>query len=126
VQLPFDQQPLEAQAMIEAASVAWRITGNSSWQATAMRAWQWFFGANDRGVMIGDLASGRCRDGVTPQGANINCGAESVLALHQSWCAMAALVEGAERRESNRRTSGGMDEATGTSINSGPTRSKAA
>ena len=43
-------------------------------------------------VALGDLASGRCRDGVTPQGANENCGAESVLAFQLACYAMAGLA----------------------------------
>lgn len=106
VQLPFDQQPLEAQAMIEAAVWAWQVSRDSAWRTVANRAWQWFFGVNDRGVMIADLASGRCRDGVTPRGANLNCGAESVLALHASYSAMAAFAE-----VGRSRNPGGVDDS---------------
>ncbi|MEO5707770.1 MAG: glycosyltransferase family 4 protein [Alteraurantiacibacter sp.] len=92
-QLPFDQQPLEAQAAIEAALTAHALTGDAYWARVAERSWQWFFGANDRGVALADLTSGRCRDGVTPRGANLNCGAESILALHASFSAMRRLRE---------------------------------
>ncbi len=81
-QLPFDQQPLEAQAAIDAAAAAYALTGDERWVAHALAAYRWFFGANDRGVVLVDLASGRCRDGVTPRGVNENCGAESILAYH--------------------------------------------
>ena len=91
--LPFDQQPLEAQAAIEAARSAYHATGDVRWIEHARAAWNWFFGANDRGVVLADLAAGRCRDGITPRGANANCGAESILALqlaHYSVLALAA------------------------------------
>lgn len=81
-QLPFDQQPLEAQAATDAAAAAYAITGDERWVAHALAAYRWFFGANDRGAVLVDLASGRCRDGVTPRGFNENCGAESILAFH--------------------------------------------
>ncbi len=81
-QLPFDQQPLEAQAATDAAAAAYAVTGDERWVAHAMAAYRWFFGANDRGAVLVDLASGRCRDGVTPRGSNENCGAESILAFH--------------------------------------------
>jgi glycosyltransferase involved in cell wall biosynthesis len=90
-QLPFDQQPLEAQAAIEATLAAHALTGDRHWATVAERAWQWFLGANDRGVVLADLASGRCRDGITPRGANLNCGAESILALQASFSAMRQL-----------------------------------
>lgn len=78
---PFDQQPLEAQAAIEAAHSAFVATGNRRHVDQALGVYQWFFGANDRGVMLADLATGRCRDGVTPTGRNENSGAESILAF---------------------------------------------
>lgn len=90
--LPFDQQPLEAWAAIDAAAAAHRATGDSAWLAHAEVAYRWFLGANDRGVVLGDIATGRCRDGVTPHGANENCGAESILAFQLSHYAMQMLV----------------------------------
>lgn len=95
--LPFDQQPLEAQAAIEAAGTAFRVTCSERWFTHALAAWRWFFGGNDRGVMLADIATGRCRDGVTPRGANENCGAESILAFQHSHYSMLALVS--QRRE---------------------------
>jgi glycosyltransferase involved in cell wall biosynthesis len=89
--LPFDQQPLEAQAAIEACLTAHQATGDGFWYEHALSAWSWFFGGNDRGVQLADMATGRCRDGVTPRGANINCGAESILAFQLSHYAMQAL-----------------------------------
>lgn len=89
--LPFDQQPLEAQAAIEAAYTAHVATRGAFWFDHAMTAWRWFFGGNDRGVQLADLSTGRCRDGVTPRGANANCGAESILAFQLSHYSMLAL-----------------------------------
>ena len=94
--LPFDQQPLEAQAAVEAAASAWRATGDPAWIAHAHTAYRWFFGANDRGVVLVDLATGRCRDGVTPRGVNRNSGAESILAFQLSHYSVLALA-GAQR-----------------------------
>jgi glycosyltransferase involved in cell wall biosynthesis len=98
--LPFDQQPLEAQAAIEAAAAAWRASRDPKWPQHAQAAWRWFFGANDRGVILGDLASGRCRDGINPRGANENCGAESILAFQLSHYALIALLRAQPRRTS--------------------------
>ena len=89
--LPFDQQPLEAWAAIDAAACAYAATGEARWLDHAGSAYRWFFGGNDRGVVLADIASGRCSDGVTPHGANVNCGAESILAFHLASHAMAAL-----------------------------------
>lgn len=91
-QMPFDQQPLEAQAAIEACLAAYRISPEPCWRDHALAAYRWFFGANARGAVLADLASGRCRDGVTPRGANLNCGAESILAFQLSHIAMQRLL----------------------------------
>jgi len=93
--LPFDQQPLEAQAAIEAASAAWRATRETRWWDHGLAAWAWYFGANDRGICLADIATGRCRDGVTPRGRNENCGAESILAFQLAHYNLLALARAA-------------------------------
>ncbi len=98
-QLPFDQQPLEAQAAIEACHAANRVAPDRYWRGHAVAAYRWFFGANDRGAVLADLASGRCRDGVTPRGANMNCGAESILAFQLGHAALQPLLR--DRRPSS-------------------------
>ncbi len=86
---PFDQQPIEAWATIAACATAFAASGQPVWRAHAETAWRWFLGDNDRGVPLGDIGSGRCRDGLTPRGVNHNCGAESILAFHLAHQAMA-------------------------------------
>lgn len=90
--LPFDQQPVEAWAAIDAAAAAYAATGDIGWLRHAETAYRWFLGGNDRGEMMVDMASGRCRDGVTPQGVNLNCGAESILAFQLAHYAMCRLA----------------------------------
>lgn len=87
----YDQQPLEAQAMVEACAAAFAATGDPTWLDHAGRAHAWFHGANDGGVALGDPLSGDCYDGLTPAGPNLNRGAESVLAYQLSCCAIAGL-----------------------------------
>lgn len=91
--LPFDQQPLEAQAAIDAARAAYLATGQADWPEYAEAAWDWFLESNDRGAVVGDLASGRSLDGVSPRGANLNCGAESILAFQLSYYSRKAIAE---------------------------------
>lgn len=78
--LPFDQQPLEAWATIDACAAAFAIDGNRNWIATARTAYAWFDGANDRGLALGNRETGGCYDGLTALGRNLNSGAESILA----------------------------------------------
>lgn len=86
--LAFDQQPLEAWATIDACGLAHALTGRDLWREHAEAAWRWYLGENDRGLPLGDAATGRCRDGITPRGVNLNVGAESLLAYHLSYQAM--------------------------------------
>lgn len=98
-QWPFDQQPLEAWAAIDAASAAYRATCNPAWFEYAQTAWRWFLGDNDRGAIIADLDTGRCWDGLTPRGVNCNSGAESILAFQLAYHSMNTFVSPISRRD---------------------------
>jgi glycosyltransferase involved in cell wall biosynthesis len=75
----FDQQPLEATATISACIAAWRADGDFAWREEAARVFAWFLGDNDLSVPLVDLETGSCRDGLHPDRANENRGAESVV-----------------------------------------------
>jgi glycosyltransferase involved in cell wall biosynthesis len=75
----FDQQPLEATATISACIAAWRADGDFAWRQDAARVFAWFLGDNDLSVPLVDPDTGSCRDGLHPDRANENRGAESVL-----------------------------------------------
>ncbi|WP_066725513.1 glycosyltransferase family 4 protein [Sphingomonas pituitosa] len=92
--LPFDQQPLEAQATIDACLAAYEATGDAHWAKEAMRAYRWYLGANDLDTPLASVADGGCFDGLMPTGLNRNQGAESILALQLANCAMSALSKG--------------------------------
>jgi len=80
----FDQQPVEAQATVSACLEAGRITGDKGWHKEARRAFEWFLGRNDLNLPIYDPTTGGCRDGLHPDRANENQGAESTLAFLQA------------------------------------------
>jgi glycosyltransferase involved in cell wall biosynthesis len=86
--LPYDQQPLEAYATIDACAAALLATGDARWQDEALCAYRWFLGDNDLDEKLGDVASGECYDGLVPDGVNLNQGAESVLAFQLATCAI--------------------------------------
>ena len=90
--LPFDQQPVDAWATIDAADAAFDATHDRQWVDVAHRAFAWFFGANDRGVSVAKVETGSCFDGITPTGTNMNEGAESVLAFHLANRTMRLLI----------------------------------
>lgn len=84
----FDQQPVEAQAMIAACNVAYYETLDTKWLTESKRAFDWFLGRNDLNCPLYDYASGGCSDGLHVDRVNENQGAESTLAFHLSLSAM--------------------------------------
>ena len=94
----FDQQPLEAWATADACARAHALTGAPRWRAEAARAHAWFLGANELGVVLADPGDGGCRDGLHPDRANANRGAESTLAWLHAELAMTRLDGRRERR----------------------------
>lgn len=75
----FDQQPIEATALLLAAHAAHRATGDPRYVTAMERAYGWFLGRNDLGVRIADPLRGAGADGLTADGINVNEGAESTL-----------------------------------------------
>ena len=78
----FDQQPLEALAMISACHEAFAATEDIAWTHEAWRAFEWFLGRNDLGLPLYDFSTGGCSDGLHCDRVSENQGAESSLAFH--------------------------------------------
>ncbi|MFA6286532.1 MAG: glycosyltransferase family 4 protein [Opitutaceae bacterium] len=78
----FDQQPVEAYAMVSACLEAHRTTAARHWLERAHGIFEWFLGRNDLGLILYDAKSGGCRDGLHADRANENQGAESTLSFH--------------------------------------------
>jgi hypothetical protein len=102
--LQFDQQPLEAQATVDACAAAYEVTGDKRWYEEAMKAYRWYLGANDLELPLATAQDGGCFDGLMPTGLNRNQGAESILALQLANCAISVLSKPAENVESTPRT----------------------
>nr|WP_047169393.1 glycosyltransferase family 4 protein [Sphingomonas sp. Y57] len=97
--LPYDQQPLEAQATIDACIAAVAATGDRQWTDLAWRAYGWFTGDNDLGLPLAQASDGGCFDGLMPHGVNRNQGAESILALQLANVAMISLSTNLDARK---------------------------
>jgi glycosyltransferase involved in cell wall biosynthesis len=83
----FDQQPVEASAMVSASLDALRVSRQPIWAEHACRAFDWFLGQNHLQRPVYDATTGGCRDGLHADRPNENQGAESTLAF------LLALVE---------------------------------
>jgi len=77
----FDQQPVEAHAMVSACLEAYRATSDAWWYQQAQRAFDWFIGWNDLCLELYSPENGGCRDGLHVDRVNGNQGAESTLAF---------------------------------------------
>ena len=81
----FDQQPLEAHAMVSACLEAFAVTRDEFWRKAARRCFEWFLGRNDLGQPLYDPTTGGCRDALLQDHLNQNQGAESSLAFYLSF-----------------------------------------
>jgi len=75
----FDQQPIEAAAMVDACMEAFKCTLDKSWVDVAYQCLNWYLGDNDLQTPLYDHSTGGCRDGLEVDGVNENQGAESSL-----------------------------------------------
>jgi hypothetical protein len=76
----YDQQPVEAVTMADAALAAFGLLRDEKYLTTFCRAHDWFHGKNSLKQPLADPATGGCFDGLHPFGINKNQGAESTLA----------------------------------------------
>lgn len=83
----FDQQPVEACAMVSACLDAYRVNGDGRWLTQARWVFNWFLGENHLQHWLFDPSTGGCRDGLHVDRPNQNQGAEAtlsfLLALHE-------------------------------------------
>jgi glycosyltransferase involved in cell wall biosynthesis len=89
----FDQQPIEGAGAVSACLQAYRVTGDIRWRSEAWSAFNWFLGDNDLQLSLYDPVTGGCRDGLHPDRANENQGAESTLSFLTALLEMRSLKE---------------------------------
>ncbi|BDG34423.1 YyaL domain-containing protein [Saccharococcus caldoxylosilyticus] len=75
----WDQQPIDVMKLALAAREAYRVLGDDAYREVVRRCRDWFYGDNDLGIPLVDPSDGSCCDGLTPDGPNLNRGAESTL-----------------------------------------------
>lgn len=88
----FDQQPVDAGALVECCVAAWHATGEARFRQAAEGAYGWYFGRNAHGLSVYDPETGGVSDALTPTGLNQNHGAESVLSVHLARLALDTLA----------------------------------
>ncbi len=73
----YDQQPLEATAMVDAAIDAYNVTGDRRYLRAAKTAFAWFLGKNTNKMPVYDPETSGCHDGISGECINKNQGGES-------------------------------------------------
>jgi len=87
----FDQQPVDAGALVECCATAYQVTGNPTYRHAAHSAYGWYFGANVHGISVYRPEHGGVADAVTPTGISENMGAESVISIHLAHQALSSI-----------------------------------
>jgi hypothetical protein len=87
----FDQQPVDAGALVEACVQAYRVTRKSHFRTAAWDALDWYHGKNIHKLPVYNPETGSVADALTPSGLNRNQGAESVLSVHLAYQALHSL-----------------------------------
>jgi len=86
----YDQQPIEACAMVDLWLAAAKLTGQVEYESKALEAFSWFIGLNTDRLAVVETESGGCRDGLEPGKLNTNMGAESTLSYVHAHASLAA------------------------------------
>jgi len=77
----WDQQPLEVMKLALSCREMYFLTGKAEYKRVVEKCRAWFYGENDLRQALADAEEGSCSDGLTPNGINLNRGAESTLAF---------------------------------------------
>lgn len=75
----FDQQPIDAAALLSACHDAYRYTGDEKWKREMKKCFNWFLGANDLNTPLYNFRTHGCHDGLHNHGVSQHQGAESTL-----------------------------------------------
>lgn len=89
----FDQQPLDAMAMVLFYQQAYHIIQDKEFLTRGIHAWKWFMGENALQQPLYDKNTGGCSDGLQPDRVNENQGAESTIAFWISYFAVSEMLD---------------------------------
>ncbi len=87
----FDQQPVDAGALVECCVDAWHTTREPHFRQAASDAYEWYNGANRHRLPVHNPETGGVSDALTRHALNRNQGAESVLSIHLAHQALLTL-----------------------------------
>jgi hypothetical protein len=85
----YDQQPIEACAMVDMLLAGARLTDTLEYESKALTAFSWFLGLNTDRVALVEPDTGGCHDGLERSRINPSMGAESTLSYLHAHAAIA-------------------------------------
>jgi len=88
IKAKYDQQPIDAAAMVLAYQSAYRVTEDKEYLKKMRQAFGWFLGENDMGMSLYDYETKGCADGLLPEGVSLNQGGESTVSFLMALLAM--------------------------------------
>ncbi|MFA4905172.1 MAG: glycosyltransferase [Candidatus Margulisiibacteriota bacterium] len=88
IKAKYDQQPIDAAAMVLAYQSAYRVTEDKEYLKKMRQAFGWFLGENDMGMSLYDHETKGCADGLLPEGVSLNQGGESTVSFLMALLAM--------------------------------------
>ena len=89
----FDQQPVDVGASVELYVEAFRATSAQEYRDLAHRAYSWYLGNNATGLPVADPTTGSCYDALTPNGVNLNQGAEACATFLMAALALRSITQ---------------------------------
>lgn len=75
----YDQQPEDTASMVQLLAELYHATKETTYRDLMRNAFGWFLGNNSIKQIVYDQTSGGCCDGISPNGVNLNQGAESTV-----------------------------------------------
>ena len=90
----FDQQSIEAASTVMMLIAAYDATHDRKFAGLQKKAFDWFLGANDLHIPLYASGTKGCSDALTPDGVNVNQGAESIISF---LLALLTMVESSAR-----------------------------
>lgn len=84
----YDQQPIDAAAMVLAFQAAYRVTQDKEYLKKMRQSFYWFLGENDMSMSIYDYETKGCADGLLAEGVSLNQGGESTVSFFTALLAM--------------------------------------
>ena len=88
----FDQQPVDAGALVECCCLAYQVTGLARFKQAALDAFSWYLGNNIHGIAVYKADNGGVSDAINGRGISQNQGAESVLSFHLAVQALNTII----------------------------------